>query len=178
MSLTSPPPQPSAGEAAIQHLLRAIRSPLTEKSPNSFPAITKTGHSFFSGSKPRDRRGRIGDKLRVVSDALLFDEENIDGAETPTVRGPSRSRSEYVEVDHERDREFLESLRSAGLVRTYWIRCAEIVTGVLRSTATTEAVPGDGVSAIGEMTLMLPGSIRPSKTMMSIWIDMLISCLE
>ncbi|KAI0644373.1 HbrB-like-domain-containing protein [Trametes meyenii] len=55
LSLTMPPPQPTAGEAALARLLRALHAPLTTR-----PARPTTGApSFLSAGLPRDRRGRI-----------------------------------------------------------------------------------------------------------------------
>jgi hypothetical protein len=65
--------------------------------------------SFLSGGQPRDRRGRIAGKTRVNGANLPNlsvpeDEEVIPDDAPPT--------SYVIEVDRERERELLESLRS------------------------------------------------------------------
>lgn len=119
-SLTTPAPQPTPGEAAISDLLRIVRSPRTH-----FDARTQAlklgplsplsrAPSFLSGGLPRDRRGRIAHKQKGKGvDALVLDgvgdSDDAFGDETPR-NGPSH----MLEVEREREREFLEALRSVG----------------------------------------------------------------
>ncbi|TFK54029.1 HbrB-domain-containing protein [Heliocybe sulcata] len=136
LSLTEPAPQPTAGDVAITQLLRTIRSPLSSLPTNgrlrpfsvASAAVHKRTPSFLSGQVPRDRRGRIGQKpgwlkaekilggddgmacssLRriifyMVTHTDLEDDEN--GEETPRNFG-------YFERGREKEREFLDSLRS------------------------------------------------------------------
>ena len=110
-SLTTPTPQPTAGEAAINDLLRLVRNPcpqsdsLDQKSRHS-PALRTT--TFLSGGIPRDRRGRVAQKGKIPQ-ALSHDQRNEDlfGEETPR-KGPV---SYVVELEREREREMLEALR-------------------------------------------------------------------
>lgn len=120
-SLATPAPQPTAGEAAITDLLRIVRSPKT-----NFDARTQAlklgplsplarAPSFLSGGLPRDRRGRIAHKQKGkgVNDLVLDgvgDGDDAYGDETPR-NGPSY----MLEVEREREREFLEALRSPDL---------------------------------------------------------------
>ena len=67
LSLTDPDPQPSPPEAAVQHLLRTVRLPLTQLSPNSARSSSRRTPSFLSDSQPRDRRGRIGEKPKSIN---------------------------------------------------------------------------------------------------------------
>lgn len=112
-SLTTPTPQPTAGEAAISDLLRVVRNPRANTDPRSQPYNPVPGSqtrtpSFLSGGLPRDRRGRIAQKQSGKGPPQ---EEDKFGDETPRV-GPS-----YVaDVEREREREFLEALRSPDLV--------------------------------------------------------------
>ncbi|KAI8975917.1 HbrB-like-domain-containing protein [Trametes punicea] len=76
LSLTAPPPQPTAGEAAIARLLRSMHAPIVTLSrghARSAPdrlgiSIGGSGRrglappSFLSAGLPRDRRGRIAQK--------------------------------------------------------------------------------------------------------------------
>lgn len=119
-SLTTPAPQPTPGEAAVADLLRIVRSPrvyldartqalrLGPLSPLS------RAPSFLSGGLPRDRRGRIAHKQKgkgvndLISDGLA-DGDDTFGDETPR-NGPSQ----MLEVEREREREFLEALRFVG----------------------------------------------------------------
>lgn len=132
LSLTAPDPQPSAGEAAIQHLLRAVHLPLTQLSLNSSPAMSKTTSSFLWGGQPRDRRGRIGQKpghLKMTSIVAArkgrkgsanfgLEDDLNDGGETPTATMPNGAAGagltgiDFVDSEREREREFLDSLRS------------------------------------------------------------------
>ncbi|KAI0633910.1 HbrB-like-domain-containing protein [Trametes polyzona] len=65
LSLTAPPPQPTAGEAAIAHLLRGMHHHHggLGGGPGGAHARARTvtgAPSFLSAGLPRDRRGRIG----------------------------------------------------------------------------------------------------------------------
>lgn len=65
--------------------------------------------SFLSGGQPRDRRGRIAGKPRVNGASL----PNLTVAEDDEVILDDVPPTSYVvEVDRERERELLESLRS------------------------------------------------------------------
>lgn len=100
LSLTEPTPQPTPGEAAIQHLLRAIRTPLSKDAPTSYHRFSTRAPSFLSAGLPRDRRGRIDMK---GSHIMVKEEAEDDGGDTPRV---------VAFVDgREKGREFLESLR-------------------------------------------------------------------
>ncbi|KAL6308180.1 HbrB-like-domain-containing protein [Sparassis latifolia] len=97
-SLTAPPPPPSAGEAAVQHLLRAVRAPL----PHLQRASAGTGApSFVADGLPRDRRGRIAQKYDYPADV---DEE---GGETPRIGGVGG----VAFTSPRREKEFFDSLR-------------------------------------------------------------------
>jgi len=108
-SLTTPTPQPTAGEAAISDLLRVVRNPRANTDPRSQPYNPGPGSqmrtpSFLSGGLPRDRRGRIAQKQSGKGPPQ---EEDKFGDETPRV-GPT---SYVADVEREREREFLEALR-------------------------------------------------------------------
>jgi hypothetical protein len=117
-SLTTPAPQPTPGEAAITDLLRIVRSPRPQY--NARTQTMKMGPmspltrapSFLSGGLPRDRRGRIAHKQKGKGLAHLVglgsgdDDQEMLGDETP------RNGSSTHIVDFEREREFLEALRS------------------------------------------------------------------
>ncbi|KAF8813635.1 HbrB-domain-containing protein [Phlegmacium glaucopus] len=113
-SLTTPTPQPTAGEAAIKDLLRLVRSscpqsdPVNQRFRNS-PAFQPRTPTFLSGGIPRDRRGRIAQKGKIPPD-LNHTRRNEDlfGEETPR-KGPV---SYVIEMEREREREMLEALRS------------------------------------------------------------------
>lgn len=63
LSLTAPPPQPSAGESAVTRLLRALHAPLASLAPRHNRTAGGLGApSFLSAVLPRDRRGRIAQK--------------------------------------------------------------------------------------------------------------------
>jgi len=113
-SLTSAPPQPTEGEAAVQHLLRAIRAPLTQLERN----MQRGSSTYLSTAQPRDRRGWIAQKydrrrtgIRRPSGVTAEGEEAEEdggGDETP------RMAARFAHLTHlrERDKEFLDSLRS------------------------------------------------------------------
>ncbi|KAI0708157.1 HbrB-like-domain-containing protein [Cerioporus squamosus] len=68
LSLTAPPPQPTAGEAAITRLLRALHAPLATIAPRHTRMTAASGApSFLSAGLPRDRRGRIAQKAELGS---------------------------------------------------------------------------------------------------------------
>jgi hypothetical protein len=119
-SLTTPAPQPTAGEAAIADLLRIVRSPRahfdarTQASKLGPLSPLSRAPSFLSGGLPRDRRGRIAHKQKGKDEVVLDgfgDSDNAVGDETPR-NGPSH----MLEVEREREREFLEALRFVGLI--------------------------------------------------------------
>jgi hypothetical protein len=108
-SLTTPTPQPTAGEAAINDLLRVVRNPRANTDPRSQPYNPVPGSqtrtpSFLSGGLPRDRRGRIAQKQSGKGPPQ---EEDKFGDETRRV-GPT---SYVADVERAREREFLEALR-------------------------------------------------------------------
>lgn len=118
-SLTTPAPQPTPGEAAIADLLRIVRSPRSH-----FDARTQAlklgplsplsrAPSFLSGGLPRDRRGRIAHK----QNGKRVDNSVVDGVADDDVFGdetPRNGPSHMLEVEREREREFLEALRFVG----------------------------------------------------------------
>jgi hypothetical protein len=108
MSLTSAPPQPSASEQAVVDLLRAVRSPRPQFDAKamSTPISPSRAPGFLSGGLPRDRRGRVAQKSldRVGIKVTEEGEDDIFGDETPRVAQGL--------TDREREREFLEALRS------------------------------------------------------------------
>ncbi|KAK7057392.1 HbrB-like-domain-containing protein [Favolaschia claudopus] len=105
LSLTSAPPSLSVGEQAVADLLRALRSPRPQfdaKAMNT-PISPPRAPSFLSGGLPRDRRGRVAQKnlgIKVPDEG----EDDVFGDETPRVAQGLMER--------EREREFLEALRS------------------------------------------------------------------
>lgn len=110
MSLTEPTPPPTPGEEAIQRLLRAIRTPLVHLSPNTHGRHSDRGApSFLSAGLPRDRRGRIAGKGdgRHTATFSLDSLDNDDGGETPRIGAQFAA-----DTMRDREREFLESLRS------------------------------------------------------------------
>lgn len=118
-SLTIPTRQPTAGEAAINDLLRLVRNPhpqsdsVNQKFKNS-PAFQARTPTFLSGGIPRDRRGRIAQKGKIPP-ALSHSQKSEDlfGEETPR-KGPV---SYVIEMEREREREMLEALRSPDIER-------------------------------------------------------------
>jgi len=118
-SLTTPAPQPTAGESAIRDLLRLVRNPgpkadlRNQKFKNS-PSFQTRTPTFLSGGLPRDRRGRVALKgknppeltnLRGLGSGT---EDEILGEDTPRM-GPGSYAIDMERV--EREREFLEALR-------------------------------------------------------------------
>ncbi|KAJ7675092.1 HbrB-like-domain-containing protein [Mycena rosella] len=113
ISLTSAPPQPSTSEAAIADLLRAVRSPRPQfdAKATATPISPARAPSFLSGGLPRDRRGRIAQKSNLIGIKVVEDGEDDNfGDETPRVAQGLTER--------EREREFLEALRSPDLDHT------------------------------------------------------------
>lgn len=115
-SLTAPIPQPTPGEAAINDLLRVVRNPRAQNDSRTpilkgSPGFQTRTPTFLSGGVPRDRRGRIAQKQKgpMLSDldGPAGDEVLMFGDETPRM-GPS---SYVVDLQREREREFLEALR-------------------------------------------------------------------
>ncbi|KAJ7072500.1 HbrB-like-domain-containing protein [Mycena amicta] len=109
VSLTSAPPQPTSSEAAIVELLRLVRSPRPQfdAKTTTTPTSPSRAPSFLSGGLPRDRRGRVGKKqlsgIKIIEDG----DEDLFGDETPRVG--------HGLADREREREFLEALKSPDL---------------------------------------------------------------
>lgn len=103
LSINEFTPPPTPGEAAIQHLLRAIRSPVVQLTPHIYKRYSSGAPSFLSAGRPRDRRGRIAQK--GVKRDLHEEDEEGEGFETPKLGGA------FVDALRERDRELLESLR-------------------------------------------------------------------
>lgn len=128
LSLTDPDPQPSAPEAAVQHLLRTVRLPLTQLSPNSAQTFSRRTPSFLSDNQPRDRRGRIGEKPKNIKtsgdssasarrrpilgrrnanggmghgDYVLVEDDEFGGEETPRVRKVGEGRGGWVAAAQE-----------------------------------------------------------------------------
>lgn len=106
-SLTTPSPQPTAGEAAIRDLLRLVRNPQGDLRNTKFKSPFTRTPTFLSGGLPRDRRGRIAGKGKNIAELVgaKLDDETF-GEDTTRV-GPAAS---YV-LEIERERELLDSLR-------------------------------------------------------------------
>ncbi|KAI0819621.1 HbrB-like-domain-containing protein [Trametes gibbosa] len=85
LSLTAPPPQPPAGEAALARLLRAMYAPALSQRPAAgvgAPGDAKMARgapSFLSAGLPRDRRGRIGSRGGSESVAGAGSGAELDG---------------------------------------------------------------------------------------------------
>ncbi|KAF8170203.1 HbrB-like-domain-containing protein [Mycena galopus ATCC 62051] len=111
MSLTSVPPQLSPAEQAVADLLRVLRSPRPQFDAKAMttPISPARAPSFLSGGLPRDRRGRVAQKTldRVGIKVIEEGDDDLFGDETPRVAQGLRER--------EREREFLEALRSPDL---------------------------------------------------------------
>lgn len=108
-SLTTPSPQPTPGEAAITDLLRLVRKPRpqAELRCSKFKSSTRAPN-FASGGLPRDRRGRVAHKSKAIPDfiAVRSDDDAL-GDDTPRLG----SASYILEIEREKEREFLETLR-------------------------------------------------------------------
>ncbi|KAF4620404.1 hypothetical protein D9613_000581 [Agrocybe pediades] len=114
-SLTTPPPQPTPGEAAVKELLRLVRSPASQsearaakfKSNAGFPSRALT---FSSGGIPRDRRGRVAYKGKNLPELIGIpspgQDEDLYGDDTPRL-----AASGEMEREREREKE-VEALRS------------------------------------------------------------------
>ncbi|KIJ49338.1 hypothetical protein M422DRAFT_27698 [Sphaerobolus stellatus SS14] len=99
--------KPSQAEAAVVHLLRAVRSPRTAIPSRAFNLVRHT--SFFAGAAPRDRRGRVARKSLNVKGLNLRREPSVEwDEETP------RNGVGIIGLgdDRERQKEFLDSLKS------------------------------------------------------------------
>lgn len=123
---------PSPGEHAIIHLLRAVRNPQS----SSFhplqigrPRPRTMGPSSFSGGAPRDRRGRIAQKVGNIYDAVphlgegFSDAEYGETEETPTVGNGIHNNNAHLTINQEAqrlrdERAFLDSLRSPDVDRS------------------------------------------------------------
>ena len=70
LSLTDPNPQPLAPEAAVQHLLRAVRLPFTQLASNPLQVSSCRAPSFLPDSQPRDLHGRIREKPKNIKTSL------------------------------------------------------------------------------------------------------------
>ncbi|RDB24719.1 Target of rapamycin complex 2 subunit bit61 [Hypsizygus marmoreus] len=122
-SLTTPAPAPTAGEAAVADLLRIVRSPRSQYDSRMQAKLggpmspLSRAPSFLSGGLPRDRRGRIAHKTNgrgpphLVGLGVPGEEDDRVGDETPR----NGQTSFVVDVEREREREFLEALRSPEL---------------------------------------------------------------
>ncbi|KAF8972942.1 HbrB-like-domain-containing protein [Flammula alnicola] len=119
-SLTTRAPQPTAGESAIKDLLRLVRNPRPESDPRNpkfknSPGLQTRTPTFLSGGLPRDRRGRVALKGKNPPDLVglsglgVGNTEDPYGDDTPRIGGPA---SYAVDMEREREREFLEALRS------------------------------------------------------------------
>lgn len=119
-SLNTRIPQPTAGESAIKDLLRLVRNPRPESDPRNprfkgSPSFQTRAPSFLSGGLPRDRRGRVALKGKNPPDltnlrGLGFgSSEDPYGDDTPRMGGIPASYA--MDMERERDREFLEGLR-------------------------------------------------------------------
>ncbi|KAG8710579.1 hypothetical protein FRC11_004349 [Ceratobasidium sp. 423] len=108
----------NAGEEAVTHLLRAIlrvralansggaqRLPPPPALGFGGPAAGTGAAGMLFGAAPRDRRGRIAHKEPAQRDAMLFSDDT-DG----DVFAPSRDETETK--DRQKERQFLDSLKS------------------------------------------------------------------
>ncbi|KAG5646283.1 hypothetical protein DXG03_003879 [Asterophora parasitica] len=137
-SLTTPAPTPTAGEQAITDLLRVVRSPRQQldtraqsMKPGPMSPLSRAP-SFLSGGLPRDRRGRIAQKqqggggegrvppLPGAGDDERYGEKH--GSLNPNPNGgelartaPAPLHGSVADFEREREREFLEALRSPDL---------------------------------------------------------------
>ncbi|KAI0940478.1 hypothetical protein AcW1_003662 [Taiwanofungus camphoratus] len=109
-SLTAPPPQPSAGEAAVQYLLRAVRAPLPQLSRNR--ELSTGAPSFLSAGAPRDRRGRIAQKHDLhgrrsssgIRDCIMVpDDEDGEGQDVEGCSSKKRQIHLSIELSQEKE---------------------------------------------------------------------------
>lgn len=120
-SLTTPTPVPTAGEAAVIDLLRLLSNPQAPaqafKNSRRLNPLSRAP-SFLSGGVPRDRRGRIAQKsngsdLQQLNYFTTMEDFDGEYDERPGDETPRNIHTNYmVGVEREREREFLESLRS------------------------------------------------------------------
>lgn len=118
-SLTSPnpPSQIGPGEKALADLIRALRLPSSSsagsKSNKNDTSKAVRAPSFLSGGLPRDRRGRIAQKRTTGGIGIATEDEEIGwddgGGETPRNGFMGNTT---LDMEREREREFLEGLRS------------------------------------------------------------------
>ncbi|KAG1810808.1 HbrB-like-domain-containing protein [Suillus variegatus] len=98
LSLHTPAIQPSAGEAAIESLLRLVSNQRVSHGHGHGLAPRAATPSFLSAGRPRDRRGRIGSSgaasvLGIVGGWAAMPtqtderEEEEEGGETPKIGG-------------------------------------------------------------------------------------------
>lgn len=124
LTLTAPMPQLSPGEQAISDLLHCLlhtrNKPGTggRSNPTS-PASKARAPSFLSGGLPRDRRGRIAQKnLSISLSNNLGELSNGESGDEASVLPPPNSNSGKnwtemaIDAEREKDREFLEALKS------------------------------------------------------------------
>lgn len=119
-SLSTRTPQPTAGESAIKDLLRLVRNPRPESDPRNpkfknSPAFQARTPTFLSGGLPRDRRGRVALKGKNPPDLTSIHGLGFGSSEDPyrddTPRIGGGPASYAVDLEREREREFLEALR-------------------------------------------------------------------
>ena len=113
-NLTSPNPPPhiSPSEKALNDLIDALRVPSASRDASkNAKAHSVHAPSFLSGGLPRDRRGRIAQKRNLEDPGIAAeDEEGWDeGGETPR---NGFMGTTTLDMEREREREFLEALRS------------------------------------------------------------------
>ncbi|KAF9047300.1 HbrB-like-domain-containing protein [Panaeolus papilionaceus] len=113
-SLTTPAPQPTAEEAAIRDLLRLVRNPRPTADPRSTkfkgsPGFQTRTPTFLSGGLPRDRRGRVAQKGKYPPELTNIRSFADDDTILDDV---SRKDGSVIHDMEQREREFLEALRS------------------------------------------------------------------
>jgi hypothetical protein len=123
LATPTPPAQIGPGEKALADLIRVLRLPHSHAEPGSAkslkhdPSVKVRAPSFLSGGLPRDRRGRIAQKRNFGGSGMNGaggvgsgdHEDGDDGEETPRNGFAS---STTLDMEREREREFLEGLRS------------------------------------------------------------------
>src|SRR5258705_10489024 len=107
-SLTTPSPQPTAGETAMRDLLRLVNNFRPQTTDLRSSKIKSTlARTFPAGGMPRDRRGRVGSRGRNIPDFVGAGlEDEGFGDDTPRIG----AQSYVLQFEREREREFLESL--------------------------------------------------------------------